>query len=158
MKKITHVGTIVNPTKIRDSEKYYEAFFFTRKEGEVYYVLCFKSAKYCQAKYSESQLFSHKRLRRLKVPLIMIGKSFILQNKEGDMFYCCPWLFGVKIRIPKFLIASPHKTSFFIGGGGEIRTLEGFHLATFPRWWNKPLSDTSKCLWLCSLNLHHFMI
>ncbi|KKP77569.1 MAG: Recombinase [Candidatus Nomurabacteria bacterium GW2011_GWC2_35_35] len=28
-------------------------------------------------------------------------------------------------------------------GGGEIRTLDTFRYATFPRWWNKPLSDAS---------------
>jgi hypothetical protein len=29
------------------------------------------------------------------------------------------------------------------GGGGEIRTLDALRHATFPRWWNKPLSDAS---------------
>ena len=30
-----------------------------------------------------------------------------------------------------------------LGGGGEIRTLDTLRYATFPRWWNKPLSDAS---------------
>ena len=34
-------------------------------------------------------------------------------------------------------------TSAQSGGGGEIRTLDTFRYATFPRWWNKPLSDAS---------------
>src|SRR5258706_486639 len=75
-------------------------------------------------------------------------------NEEGDgmsnVFYVrldvmIPWI-SSGMRLSFYInFRSTRVTPIlsFLGGSGEIRTLDTFRYATFPRWWNKPLSDAS---------------
>ena len=84
---------------------------------------------------------SKKSVRTL---LLKLEPYFLSHAERGEPFQIQDFLGGIQNRrhfVPTiFLVPKPFSKNC---GGGEIRTLDTFRYATFPRWWNKPLSDAS---------------
>ncbi len=94
---ITHVGSIVGPedgkfiTIVKNGveKPLKEVFFFVSYEAHPnYFELSFASAKYEPPLYQGHQLESHKKLRKLAVPILITDNYIsVFQDTEGTFYY-----------------------------------------------------------------------